>query len=80
MGDFVINSGLLSIENSFGKLGEDKLLVRRVYGTGVCHGPVPFVKNKLLIGIDTYLLMGYGLGSLYSLNCYIIKSVVIFDV
>ena len=47
MGDLGINSGLPSLENSFGELEEDKFVVRRVYGTGVCHRPVPFVKKKL---------------------------------
>ena len=80
MGDPGINSGIPTLENSFGELREDKLIVRRVYGTGVYHGPVPVVKNKLSIGIDTYLLIGSGLGSVDSLHCYIITSVVIFDV
>ena len=35
MGDLGINSGLPTLENSFGKLREDKLVVRRVYDTGV---------------------------------------------
>ena len=80
MGDLGINSGLPSLENSFGELGEDELVVRRVYDAGVCHGPVPVVKKKLSLRIDTYLLIGSGIGSLYSLYCYIITSVVIFDV
>ena len=50
MGDPGINSGLPTPENSFGKLGEYKLVVRRVYGTGVCHGKVPFV-NKLSLSV-----------------------------
>ena len=47
MGDFGISSGLPRLENSFGELREDKLVVRRVYDAGVCHGPVPVVKKKL---------------------------------
>ena len=51
MGDLGINSGLPTLENSFGQIGEDKLFVRRVYGTGVSHGPVPVVKKiKSLLG------------------------------
>ena len=53
MGYLGINYGLLTIEDSFGELGEDKIVVRRVYVTGVCHGPVPVVYNKLSIRIDT---------------------------
>ena len=68
MGDHGINSVLPSLENSFGELGEDKILVSRVYDAGVCHGPVPVVKKKLSIGINTYVLIGSGLGSLYYLH------------
>ena len=50
MGDLGINSGLHSLENSFVKLGEDKLSVRRVYDAGVCHGPVPVVNKNYLSG------------------------------
>ena len=53
MGDPGINSRLPTIENSFGKLREDNIFFRRVYGTGVCHGPVPVVENKLSLRIDT---------------------------
>ena len=35
MGDPGINAGLATLEGSFGKLGEDKLVVRRVYVTGL---------------------------------------------
>ena len=80
MGDPGINSGLSTLENSLGKHGENILFVRRVYDAGVCHGPVPVVKKKLSLRIDTYPLIGYGLGSLYSLHRYIITSVIIFDV
>ena len=48
-----INSGLATLEDSFGKIGEYEVVVRRVYGTCVYHGPVPVVKNKLSIRIDT---------------------------
>ena len=80
MGDPGINYGLPTLENSFGELKENILFVRRVYHAGVCHGPVPVAKKKLSIRIDTCLLIGYVLGSIYSLNCYIITSVVIFEV
>ena len=53
MGDLGISSGLPTLENSFGEIGEDKLVVRMVYGTSVCHGPVPVVENKLSLRIDT---------------------------
>ena len=53
MGDLGINCGPPTLENSFGELGEDKLVVRRVYDTGVCHGPVPVVDNKLSLRIYT---------------------------
>ena len=79
-GDPGINSGLTTLENSFGELGKNILFVRRVYDAGVCHGPVPVVKKKLSLRIDTYLLIGSGLGSLYSLHCYIMTSVFIFDI
>ena len=42
-----------TLENSFGELGEDKIVVRKVYGTGVCHGPSPVVENNLSLRIDT---------------------------
>ena len=45
-----INSGLPTIENSFGELGENILFVRRVYDAGVCHGPVLVVKKNSLSG------------------------------
>ena len=80
MRDIGINSGLHSLENSFGKLVEDKVVVRIVYTEGVCHGPVPVVNKKLSIRIDTYLLIGSGLSSIYSLYGYIITYVVIFDI
>ena len=47
IGDPGINSGLSTIENSFGKLRENILLVRGVYDAGVCHGPVLVVRKKL---------------------------------
>ena len=50
MGDPGINSGLPSLENSFGKIGGNILFVRRVYDAGVCHGPVPVVKKNSLKG------------------------------
>ena len=53
MGDLGINCGLPILENCFGELGGDKLIVRRVYDRGVCHGPVPVVENKLSLRIDT---------------------------
>ena len=46
---------------------------------GVCHGAVPAVKKKLFLRIDTYLQIGSGLCSIYSLNLYIIRSVIISD-
>ena len=52
-GDLGINSGLPTLEKSFGELGENILFVRRVYDAGECHGPVPFVKKKLSTRIDT---------------------------
>ena len=79
MGDPGIKYGLLTLETIFGKLGLNILFVRRVYDAGVFHGPVPVVKKKISLRINTYLLIDYGLGSLYSLHCYIITSVVIFD-
>ena len=79
MGDPGISSGLPTLENSFGKLRENILFVIRVYYAGVCHGPVPVVKKKLSLRINTYLLIRSGFGSLYSLYCYIITFVVIFD-
>ena len=79
MGDPGINSGLPTLENSLGKHGENILFIRRVYDAGVCHEPVPVVKKKLSPRKDTYHLISYGLGSLYSLHCNIITSVVIFD-
>ena len=42
-GDLEINSGLATLEVSFGKLGEDKFVVRKVYGTGLCHGSLPVI-------------------------------------
>ena len=50
MGDPRINSGLPTLENSFGELGENILFVRRVYDAGVCHGPVPVVRKNFLSG------------------------------
>ena len=52
MGYPVINSELPTLEESFGELGEDKLVVRRVYRTDVCHGTVPVVYNKFSLRID----------------------------
>ena len=48
-----INCGLAALEDSFGELGEDKLVSRRVYGTGVCYVTLPVVDNKLYLMIDT---------------------------
>ena len=53
MGDVGVNYGCATLEDSFSKLGEDKLFFRRSYGTGVCHVPVPVVKNKFSLRIDT---------------------------
>ena len=64
MGDPGINSGLPTLEKSFGELGENILFVRRVYDAGVCHVPVPVVREKLSLTIDTYLLIGSGIGFL----------------
>ena len=79
MGDPGINSGLPTLENSFGELWENILFDIRVYDACVCHGPVPPVKEKLSLRIYTYLLIGSGLGSLYLSHCYIITSIVISD-
>ena len=80
MGYLGINYGLPTLKDSFDELVEDKLIIRRVYGTCVCHGIVPVVYNKLSLRIDTYLLIGTGIGSVNYLHYYIITSVVIFDV
>ena len=79
MGDPEINSGIPTLENSFGRLWVNILFVRRVYDAILCHGPVPVVKKKLSLRIYTYLLIGSGLGSLYLSHCYIITSIVISD-
>ena len=50
MGDPGINSGLPTLENSFGKLGEDILFVRRVYDAYVLHGTVLVAKKNSLSG------------------------------
>ena len=68
MGDLGIDSEPVTLEGSFGELGEDEVVVRRVYGTGVCHVPVPIEDNKSSLTIDTYLLIGTGLGSVDTLN------------
>ena len=47
-GDPGINSGLPTLTNSTGKLGENILIVRSVYNACVCHGPVPVVKKNIL--------------------------------
>ena len=49
----ILYFALPTLENSFGKPGEDKLVVRRVNVTGVFHGPVPVVQDKLSLRIDT---------------------------
>ena len=49
MGDLGINSVLPGLENSFDELREDKLVLRRVYDAGVCHGPVPSAKKNYLL-------------------------------
>ena len=46
--DLGINSGFFTLENSFVKLRENILFVRRVYDAGVCHGPVPVVRKTIL--------------------------------
>ena len=79
-GDLGINSGLPTLANSFGKLGGNILFVRMFYDAGVCHVPVPVVKKKLFLGIDTYLLIGSCFCSLYPLHSNVIRSVVIFDI
>ena len=48
-GDPGNNSGLPTLANSFGELGENILFVRSVYNACVCHGPVPVVKNKCAV-------------------------------
>ena len=53
-GDPGINSGLPTLEISFGKLGENVLFVRSVYDAGVCHGPLPVVK-KITLSQDRYI-------------------------
>ena len=53
LGDLGINYGLPTIEDSFVKLGEENIFVRRVYGTCVCHTRVPVVGNKFSLRIDT---------------------------
>ena len=53
MGDLGINYGPPTLEKLFGELGEDKLVVKRVHGTGIFHVPVLVVNDKLSIGIDT---------------------------
>ena len=53
MGYLGISSRLPNIEDSFGELGKDRLVVIMVYDTGVCHGPVPAVDNKFSLRIDT---------------------------
>ena len=80
VGDLGINSGLPTLENSFDELGEDKLVFRGVYDTGVCHRPVSVAENKFALRIDTYLLIVTIISSVDSLNCYIITFTVIFDV
>ena len=52
MEDLGINSVPAALEDSFGELGEDEVVVRRVYVIDVCHGPVPVVGNKLSLRID----------------------------
>ena len=51
MGDLGIDSGLASLEDSLGELREDEVFNRRVYGTGICHEPVPVVENKFSLRI-----------------------------
>ena len=46
MGDIGINSGLIILEDSFVKLGEDEVVIKMFYGTGVFHVPVPVIENK----------------------------------
>ena len=43
----------LLLTTVFGKLGEDRIVVRRVYDICVCPGPVSVIENKLSIRIDT---------------------------
>ena len=51
MGDLKIDSVLAALEDRFGEVGEYKVFVRRVYGTSVCHGPVPVIDNKFSLRI-----------------------------
>ena len=79
-GDPGINSGLPTLANSSGELGENILIVRSVHNAGVCHGPVPVVKKTFFIRIYTYLLIGSCFCSLDSLNRNVIRPVVIIDI
>ena len=45
-----INSGLPTIEKSFGELGENILFVRKVYYAGVFYGLLPVVNKNSLSG------------------------------
>ena len=49
-GDPGINSGLPTLANRFGELGENILFIIRVYDTSVCHGTVPVVKKNYFSG------------------------------
>ena len=53
MGDLGIDPGLAALEDRFRKFGEDKLFLRRVNGTCVCHGTAPVVENKFSLRINT---------------------------
>ena len=44
--DLGIDLGITCLKNRFGKLWEEKLVVRMVNGIGDCHVPVPVVENK----------------------------------
>ena len=79
-GDPRINSGLPTLANSFGELGENILFVRRVYDAVVCHGPVSVIKKKLFLRIYTYLLIGSCFCSVDSLPSNVIRPVVISDI
>ena len=79
-GDPGNNSGLPTLANSFGGLGENILFVRNVYNVCVCHGPVPVINKTLFISIYTYLLIGSCFCSLDSLHSNAIRPVFIIDV
>ena len=79
-GDPGINSGLPTLTNSTGKLGENILIVRSVYNSCLCHGPVPVVKKTFFLRIYTYLLIGSCFCSLNSFHRNVIIPVFIIDI